>query len=182
MTAESRGISLPTTRLITCAVFLSVIILGVLVWWIYFKNPGANAPLWLEHVPVFNACMNSFCVLFLILGYRSIQRGLQRRHVACMISALFFSLLFLLGYLFYHHYHGDTRFMGTGWIRPVYFFILISHIVLSFIALPLVLTTLTLALKNDKSAHKKVAKWTFPIWLYVSATGVLITVILKWNV
>jgi len=79
----------------------------------------------------------------------------------------------------YHYFHGDTRFLGQGWIRPVYFFVLISHIGLSIVALPLILATLYLSLSGRFPVHRRVARWTFPIWLYVSITGVLVFLILN---
>jgi putative membrane protein len=96
-----------------------------------------------------------------------------------MLGAFASSTLFLVGYVVYHIYHGDSRFPGQGWIRPVYFTILISHIVLSAAALPLVLTTFYLALTRRLEAHKKAARITYPIWLYVSVTGVTIFFLLR---
>jgi putative membrane protein len=97
-----------------------------------------------------------------------------------MLLATFTSALFLVSYIAYHHFHGDSKFLAQGWIRPVYFTILISHILLSVVQVPLILTTLYLAYSKNFVKHKKIAKITFPIWLYVSVTGVLIFIILKW--
>jgi putative membrane protein len=88
-------------------------------------------------------------------------------------------LSFIFSHLTYHHFHGDTKFLGQGWIRPIYFFILISHIILSVINLPMILTTLYYALDKRLSEHKKLARWTLPIWIYVSVTGVLVYAILN---
>ena len=96
-----------------------------------------------------------------------------------MLSATFTSACFLISYIAYHHYQGDTKFMGLGIIRPIYFFILITHILLSIVQVPLILTTLYLAAAKNFVRHRKVARVTLPIWLYVSVTGVLIFVILK---
>ena len=96
-----------------------------------------------------------------------------------MVTAVVFSGLFLVSYLVYHNFQGDTPFTGTGLIRPVYFFILISHIILSVFALPLALITVFFAWKNNFKSHKKIARVTFPIWLYVSVTGVLVFAMLK---
>jgi len=95
-----------------------------------------------------------------------------------MLAALVASTLFLVGYLTYHHFHGVTRFMAQGWIRPTYFAILISHTVLAIAIVPLVLITLYRALRRQFDRHKRLARWTFPLWLYVSVTGVLIYFIL----
>jgi putative membrane protein len=96
-----------------------------------------------------------------------------------MLSATAFSALFLVSYITYHYFHGDTKFPAHGWIRPVYFFILITHISLSMVALPLILGTLWWALRSEFRFHKKIARWTFPIWLYVSVTGVIVYFVLR---
>ena len=96
-----------------------------------------------------------------------------------MLGAVVFSVLFLTSYIVYHHFHGDTPFPGQGFIRPVYFVILISHIGLSIIALPMVLTTLYYAGTRQFQTHRKIARYTLPIWLYVSVTGVAVFLFLK---
>jgi putative membrane protein len=96
-----------------------------------------------------------------------------------MLTATMFSALFLVSYITYHFFHGDTKFPGHGWVRPAYFFILISHIGLSIVALPLILATLWYGLRNQFHFHRRIARWTFPIWLYVSATGVIVYALLK---
>ena len=95
-----------------------------------------------------------------------------------MLSALGLSAAFLVSYLIYHTFHGDTPFLGEGWIRPVYFFILISHVGLSAVMLPLILITLYFALTGKLNLHPKVARYTLPLWLYVSVTGVLVYLLL----
>jgi putative membrane protein len=97
-----------------------------------------------------------------------------------MYAATITSALFLLGYISYHHFHGDTKFIATGAIRPLYFGVLISHILLSATQVPLILSTLYFALTQQFVKHKKTAKITFPIWLYVSVTGVIIFIFLKY--
>jgi putative membrane protein len=96
-----------------------------------------------------------------------------------MLGATTFSALFLVSYITYHYFHGDTKFPGQGWIRPVYFLILISHIGLSMAALPLILATLWYAMRNQFRFHRAVARWTFPVWLYVSVTGVIVYFVLR---
>jgi putative membrane protein len=100
-------------------------------------------------------------------------------HMRFMVGATVFSALFLLSYVTYHYFHGDTRFPGHGWVRPVYLSILASHILLSMIALPLILGTLWYALRTQFRFHRGVARWTFPIWLYVSLTGVVVYLVLR---
>jgi putative membrane protein len=96
-----------------------------------------------------------------------------------MLSALGSSAMFFVGYVVYHSFHGDTKFAGAGGVRPVYFLVLITHIVLSAVVVPMILTSLYLALSGRLATHKRVARWTLPIWLYVSVTGVVIFVMLK---
>jgi putative membrane protein len=98
-----------------------------------------------------------------------------------MISAFIVSALFLMSYVYYHSQVGDTKFLGEGWIRPVYFFILITHIVLSMIVFPMVLSTIYFGLTDKRATHRKIARITLPIWLYVSATGVIIFFMLRAN-
>ena len=96
-----------------------------------------------------------------------------------MATAFAASSLFLIGYIIHHTVHGDTKFLTTGWLRPTYFFILITHVVLSIVVLPMVLTTLFFAATKRWSAHRALARWTWPLWLYVSVTGVLVFVFLR---
>ncbi len=156
---------------------LSAGIAGFLIWLIYFKG-GVASPAWIGYLPGADAAFNSLCAACLILGYINIRRGKRLVHMRFMVSATVFSALFLLSYITYHYFHGDTRFPGHGWIRPVYFFILITHIGLSMVALPLILATLWYALRSQFLFHRRVARWTFPIWLYVSVTGVIVYFIL----
>ena len=157
---------------------LSIAIASFLIWLIYFKGKVA-APEWVLSLPAANAAFNSLSALCLILGYVNIRRGNRDIHKRFMLSATGFSGLFLISYITYHFFHGDTLFPGHGWVRPVYFFILISHIGLSMIALPLILGTLWFGLRNEFRFHKRIARWTFPIWLYVSVTGVVVYFFLR---
>ena len=152
---------------------LSVAIAAFLVWLIFFKGKVA-APDWIGHLPAANALFNSLSALCLIAGYINIRRGQRLVHMRFMITATFFSALFLVSYITYHYFHGDTKFPGQGWVRPAYFFILITHIGLSMVALPLILGTLWYALRRQFRFHRAIARWTFPIWLYVSVTGVIV--------
>jgi putative membrane protein len=96
-----------------------------------------------------------------------------------MLGAVGSSALFFVSYVVYHSFHGDTKFLATGFVRPVYFFVLISHIVLSVVVVPMILTSLWLSFSGRMATHKRVSRWTLPIWLYVSVTGVLIFAMLK---
>ncbi len=160
---------------------LSAAVIGFLFWLIYFKtgaNVGDNG--WVSSLPGLNAFLNALTATFLVTGFYAIKKNDRALHTKLMLAATLTSACFLLSYVTYHHYQGDTKFLATGWIRPVYFFILITHILLSIVQVPLILSTLYLAFTKKFQKHKKVARYTFPIWLYVSVTGVLIFVILRW--
>jgi len=116
--------------------------------------------------------------LLLICGYAFIRRRNIDAHKVCMLGAVFASALFLTSYGIYHAHAGATKFAGTGWVRPLYFAILISHSALAALIVPMVLVTLFRALKGDFQRHRAIARWTLPIWLYVSVTGVLIYLML----
>ena len=124
--------------------------------------------------PALNAVLNGTSAVLLLIGHSFIQRSKVGAHRACMITAFLSSTVFLVSYLYYHAHVGVIRFHGTGWTRPVYFSILISHTILAFTLLVLVPTTLVLALRASFLKHSAIARWTYPIWLYVSVTGVLI--------
>ncbi len=131
-------------------------------------------PALLSSLPSLNAGLNATSALLIILGYILIRQGAWTGHALCMCLALVTSTLFLISYLTYHFFHGTTHFLGTGWIRPVYFTILISHTILAVVIIPLVLITLARALRSRFDLHVKIARITFPIWLYVSCTGIII--------
>jgi putative membrane protein len=159
-------------------VALSAVIASFLIWLIYFKG-RVVAPDWVAALPAANATFNSFSALCLVMGYVNIRRRNRVVHKRYMLTATFFSALFLVSYITYHFFHGDTHFPGQGLIRPVYFFILITHISLSMVALPLILATLWYSLTGRFQFHRRIARWTFPIWLYVSVTGVIVFFILR---
>ena len=160
-------------------VLLSAGIILFLFWLIYLREPVLEeSSLDLSFLPAVNALLNSMSASCLILGYLAIRKGNRTRHIKMMLSALTFSFLFLISYLTYHTFHGDTSFQGEGWIRPLYFFILISHISLSVVVLPLVLTTVYYAATGNFNQHPKIARITLPLWLYVSVTGVLVYLML----
>lgn len=157
---------------------LSAFVLGFLFWLIYFK-PSPDSSISVSLLPILNAFFNATSAVFAISGFRAIKQGKKERHQRLMLIALTFSALFLLSYITYHSLHGDTIFQGQGWIRPIYFTMLISHILFSVLMLPLLLATLLKAKLKEFSGHKRIARWTFPIWIYVSITGVLIVICLQ---
>ena len=131
-------------------------------------------PAWVGWLPFVNAFFNSVSACAIVLGFAAIRRGRRDVHQRWMFTALAASGVFLVLYVIYHALHGDSRFLGQGVVRPIYFAILISHILLSVVALPLVLSTFYLSLSGRFAAHRRVARWTFPIRLYVSVTGVVV--------
>ncbi len=124
--------------------------------------------------PVINASLNSTSTVLLLIGRWFISQRRIAAHRVTMITAVITSTLFLISYLYYHAHVGSVRFQGTGWSRPVYFTILISHVVLAAAIVPLVIITLTRALHQRFDRHRAIARWTFPLWLYVSVTGVIV--------
>jgi putative membrane protein len=132
-------------------------------------------------LPDLNAALNSLSAVFLLAGYRFIRMKNQQAHRRCMLAAFSCSILFLVSYLIYHYQVGSVSFKGQGWIRPVYFIILLTHTILATTVLPLALITLVRALRERFDAHRRIARWTFPIWLYVSVTGVVVYLMLYWR-
>ena len=128
----------------------------------------------LEQLPAVNASLNATSAVLLLTGYGFIRRKQVTAHRVCMSAALLVSMLFLVSYLYLHYHAGSTAFTGVGWVRPVYFAILVSHIILAAAILPLALTTVYQAARGQFEKHRRIARWTLPIWLYVSVTGVVI--------
>ena len=125
-------------------------------------------------LPTLNAALNSLSAVFLLAGFFFIRSRNRGAHRVCMLSAFGCSILFLISYLIYHYQVGSVPFRGQGWIRPVYFAVLLTHTILAVAVVPLALITLNRALKQRFDAHRRIARWTFPIWLYVSVTGVVV--------
>jgi putative membrane protein len=158
---------------------LGTAISAALLWLIYVRAPSASHTEQLAWLPGFNAACNAISAALLVGGYRAIRRGRIAVHMRLMLAALTSSALFLAGYVAHHALHGDTRFAGEGSIRAVYFALLVSHIVLSVVVLPLILSTLYFALSGRFAVHRRVARVTLPLWLYVSVTGVLVYAFLR---
>ena len=131
-----------------------------------------------QNLPTLNALLNGTAAVLLLLGWLSIRRGDQKTHRNLMVSATLVSAGFLTSYLIFHALHGSTPFGGSGWLRTVYFGILIPHTVLAAIQVPLILTTIALALRGRFERHRTWARITFPIWMFVSVTGVVIYLML----
>src|ERR1700758_810142 len=124
--------------------------------------------------PAINATLNGASAILLTTGRFFIACKQVQRHKACMIAAVATSSVFLACYLYYHAHVGSVRFPGQGWVRPVYFTILISHTILAAAIVPMIIITLSRALRERFDRHRVIARWTFPLWLYVSVTGVIV--------
>lgn len=132
----------------------------------------------ISDLPALNAGLNALSGSLLGVGYAMIRRGRVRAHKAFMLAAVGVSTLFLVSYVVYHYHAGSTRFPGTGWVRTLYLLILVTHAVLAAAVVPLAAVTLVRAWREDFGAHRRIARWTLPIWFYVSVTGVIIYVML----
>jgi len=146
-------------------------------------NPVEASSSWL---PAFNACCNALCCLCLCLGLFLVKRGRRGAHARVMLLATLFGAAFLAGYVTYHFFVqpelGPTRFNGQGWTRPAYLVLLISHVVLAAANVPLVVVTLWRAGHRDWTRHRRIARVTWPVWFYVSVTGILVYLVLyHWN-
>jgi uncharacterized membrane protein YozB (DUF420 family) len=128
--------------------------------------------------PGLDASLNGTSAVLLLVGRELIRRGRMAAHRAVMITALISSGLFLTSYLYYHWHVGSVHFQGRGWVRPVYFTILISHTFLAAVIVPMIIVTLSRALRDRFDRHRAIARWTYPLWLYVSVTGVVVYLML----
>ena len=128
----------------------------------------------ISDLPTVNATLNTISTVLLTIGFLMIRRRKIIAHRNCMIAAFVVSGLFLTSYLIYHYHAGSIPFEGTGWIRSIYFAVLIPHIILAATILPLALITLYFALRKRFAKHRRIARWTLPIWLYVSVTGIIV--------
>ena len=163
-------------------VFTAVVSAAALAFIAYILMLRERAPggtLDLRFLPAVNAGLNSVAASLLIAGYVAIKRGAREVHKYCMVAAFVASSLFLVCYLTYHYVHGDTKFAGVGTIRTVYLIILASHVILSMAIVPMALVTFFFAFGERWTRHRAIARWTLPIWLYVSVTGVLIYFMLR---
>jgi len=129
-------------------------------------------------LPALNASLNALASVFLVVGYILIRSGRRNAHKRCMLLALTTSALFLTSYVIYHANAGSVPFRGVGAIRAVYFAVLIPHVILAATILPLALLTAARGLRGDYNRHVRIARWTLPLWLYVSVTGVVVYLML----
>ena len=165
-------VALPVIGLLSLIV---VLVVGVLL---LGHTPGQGGRADVTALPALNALLNAASAALLTGGWLAIRRRRIAVHRACMLGAFSVSVLFLVSYVIYHALAGSRPFTGQGWIRPVYFAILITHVVLAAAMVPFVLTTLYRALAGDVQRHARLARLTLPVWLYVSVTGVIVYLIL----
>jgi putative membrane protein len=150
-----------------------------LLWLIYVHPATDAASKQLSFLPALNALLNALSATALLIGYVQIRAKRKAAHKAAMITAFVFSTLFLVSYIVHHALHGDVRYPVGAALRTAYLILLSSHIFLAIVALPLVLITFFFALTGRFGTHKAVARWTFPVWLYVSVTGVITYAMLR---
>jgi putative membrane protein len=170
--------TVPDTRLRSFGVANAAVtacVMAFLVWVVYLRggtpgDPAATS----TTLPAINAVLNGLSAALIIAGRIAVRRRRHRLHATLMLAALVASAAFITNYVYYHLHHGDTVFTGIGWIRPVYFTILISHILMSVVAFPMILTSLFLALSGRLGTHRRVSRYTWLAWLYVSITGVAV--------
>jgi putative membrane protein len=160
--------------IIAAIIAISVIASLFLFWLIYFHPPAYVTGTHLLFLPALDALLNALAAIALVIGFLFIRAQNVAAHRASMFTAFIFSSLFLVAYITNYALHGEMHFQGQGTIRWVYFPLLISHIILAVVVLPMILITFFLSLSGRFPAHRRLARWTFPIWLYVSITGVIV--------
>lgn len=167
------------TRSAIVAILLVSAAATAFLFWLIYIHPAAASSTQYAFLPALNAILNGLAAVSLLIGYTFIRAHRMRAHRASMITAFVFSTLFLASYILHHALHGDVRYPAHAALRSVYLPLLASHIILATIALPLVLVTFFFSLSGRIPQHRKVARWTFPLWLYVSVTGVITYMMLR---
>jgi putative membrane protein len=173
LVAETRprpSVALPVTLIVA----VSAAAVCFLLWLLYLHHPVDASSAHFRFLPALNAMLNGLCTIALMAGFYNIRLRNIPAHRLSMMIAFVFSSLFLLSYITNHALHGETHFPGSGTVRTIYLTILITHVSLSIVALPMVLTTFFFSLSGRFAQHRKLARFTLPIWLYVSVTGVVV--------
>lgn len=179
ITTAPTGLRTPPS-IVAAIIGISVVASLFLAWLVYYHQPVDVAGTRLAFLPALNAALNTLCTIFLLIGFRYIRAKQIIAHRNSMFAAFVVSSLFLVCYIVNHALHGDMRFLGQGHaLRTTYFALLISHIGLSVVALPMILITFFFSLTGRFPAHRAIARYTFPIWLYVSVTGVVVYAMLS---
>lgn len=153
---------------------LSVAVPAIVAALIFIDKPKMPVNGFVDFLPTLNGIINSTVSVLLVLGLIFIRRKQLRLHKAVMMTAFVLSVLFLLSYVTYHYAHGDVKYGGEGALRTIYLLVLASHIILSIAVVPLALFSIYRGLSSQNEKHKRIVRWTWPIWLYVSITGVFV--------
>jgi putative membrane protein len=169
-TKQRPSVALP----IVLIVAVSAAAVCFLLWLLYLHHPLDASVARFRFLPLLNAVLNGLCTIALLIGFYFIRSRNIPAHRAAMIVAFVFSSLFLVSYITNHALHGETHFPGSGTVRTFYLSLLVSHVLLSIVALPMVLTTFYFSLSGRFREHRRIARFTLPIWLYVSVTGVVV--------
>lgn len=168
-----------TTRPAIVAILAISAAATLFLFWLIYIHPASAASTQYAFLPAMNAVFNGLSASALLIGFTFIRARRIAAHRASMITAFAFSTLFLVGYILHHALHGDVRYPAHTAFRTFYLWLLASHIILAVVTLPLVLVTFFFSLSGRFPQHRKVARWTFPLWLYVSVTGVITYVMLR---
>lgn len=178
-TAEASSDQVVDRRFFAFGGLLSVVILGFLAWLLVLREPAPGGGVDVSFLPAVNAGFNSLATLFLVSGFVAIRARRRTLHKYLMVSALAASTAFLVSYVTYHWFHGDTKYPPDAPLRALYLGVLASHVLLSMVLPFLALVVLWFVFRGQFARHKKIARVTLPIWLYVSVTGVVIFVMLR---
>ncbi len=170
--SSSRAIHLTPKQFGVTNALVTLTAIGFLIWVVYFHEGSEGTSR--TSVPAINAILNGTSAVLISLGLWAIKQRKRTLHMRLMLAAFASSALFLVNYIYYHLSHGDTHFVGQGVVRPVYFSVLISHVLLSVVTFPMILTSFYLGLTNRLVAHRRLSKWTWAGWMYVSVTGVVV--------
>lgn len=154
-------------------ILISILVPMIIALLLFLPKGGEVKP-WVLSLPFYNAIINTLTSVLLILGFYFVKKGNVRNHKISMIGAFTLGIVFLIFYVIYHSNAQSTKFGGEGIIRYAYFFFLLSHILLAFLVVPLILSAIYFAVSQKIEKHKKIVKYTFPVWLYVSITGVIV--------
>jgi putative membrane protein len=168
-----------TTRVAIASILAISLAASLFLFWLIYIHPASASSTEYAFLPALNAVLNGLAATALLIGFTFIRARRIAAHRASMITAFGFSTLFLVSYILHHALHGDVRYPAHAAFRTFYLCLLASHIVLAVVALPMVLITFFFSLSGRFPQHRKVARWTFPLWLYVSLTGVITYVMLR---
>ncbi|MGB8262239.1 MAG: DUF420 domain-containing protein [Terracidiphilus sp.] len=167
------------TRGAIAAIVAISAVAALFICWLVYVHPAAASSAEFAFLPALNATLNGLAAIALVYGFVQIKAGRRLPHRNAMILAFLFSTLFLVSYLLHHYLHAEVKYPAGAPLRAVYIPLLISHILLAAVALPLVLTSFFFSLTGRIPQHRAVARWTFPLWLYVSVTGVITWIMLR---